>query len=663
MLNSSYAIRRWHLSVIAIVIAMLALLGLRGYAAQEASLYSFIPLDSPVTVSVDVPLLWQSTADFRNNPMVSNGLQAVEEGLGLSFETDVLPWVGQAAFTVTDVRPDGPAWALFLQVRDADRMMGSARLEALLQKILQSGDRTKWLALDIKGVAVRRTEIAQGRSVLKVATATLDGWLVIAFGDGVIRKVIDARNGGIPSLETHPLFTRAMGGLPAGAVGQLCVNGQGILSQIQQRDADAGRQLKDSELGKFFLAGAMTYPGDILQFDTIYCTTSPKTQATLKQLRADVGTISGASLTQLPEGAFATFIIPNPDKWVGAVEQLILDSVGDANMRNEMEQGLSEFDGLRAVLKRCAGELGASVAWRDGKGFGVTIAGQTGAADDATAAAADFKDFLQKLQAPPVEQKDGLYTIPSTKGGGGVFSTLFCWTARKQWLLGASHPDWLAPQADKPALELPDFAKNANLAAVGNYEFLPSMMKSMGAGDDALAILSLLKLDLGQWAYAMKIDEDGGAVRSRISGGLPVIAVTAAVLFPVFAKAREKARQTTASLSNLQQLAIALLIYAQDHDERLPVMKTTADIKKQLIEYLGGADQLLISPRTNEPYTPNPVVSGKSIGTFADPATMIVLYEKTPGSDGSRCAAFLDGHVQQISAADWEAVKRKAKIP
>ncbi len=50
---------------------------------------------------------------------------------------------------------------------------------------------------------------------------------------------------------------------------------------------------------------------------------------------------------------------------------------------------------------------------------------------------------------------------------------------------------------------------------------------------------------------------------------IAIIAILAAILFPVFAKAREKARQT-ACLNNQKQLLTATLMYAQDHDEMLP---------------------------------------------------------------------------------------------
>ncbi|MEN6401236.1 MAG: prepilin-type N-terminal cleavage/methylation domain-containing protein, partial [Armatimonadia bacterium] len=51
---------------------------------------------------------------------------------------------------------------------------------------------------------------------------------------------------------------------------------------------------------------------------------------------------------------------------------------------------------------------------------------------------------------------------------------------------------------------------------------------------------------------------------------IAIIAILAAILFPVFAKAREKARQTSC-LNNLKQIGTAFIQYAQDYDERMPM--------------------------------------------------------------------------------------------
>jgi len=55
---------------------------------------------------------------------------------------------------------------------------------------------------------------------------------------------------------------------------------------------------------------------------------------------------------------------------------------------------------------------------------------------------------------------------------------------------------------------------------------------------------------------------------------IAIIAILAAILFPVFSQARMKARQTLA-LSNLKQIGTAMLMYAQDYDESLPMTMET----------------------------------------------------------------------------------------
>ncbi len=50
---------------------------------------------------------------------------------------------------------------------------------------------------------------------------------------------------------------------------------------------------------------------------------------------------------------------------------------------------------------------------------------------------------------------------------------------------------------------------------------------------------------------------------------IAIIAILAAILFPVFAKAREKARQITCA-SNLKQISLGILQYYQDSDEQFP---------------------------------------------------------------------------------------------
>jgi prepilin-type N-terminal cleavage/methylation domain-containing protein/prepilin-type processing-associated H-X9-DG protein len=73
---------------------------------------------------------------------------------------------------------------------------------------------------------------------------------------------------------------------------------------------------------------------------------------------------------------------------------------------------------------------------------------------------------------------------------------------------------------------------------------------------------------------------------------IAIIAILAAILFPVFAKAREKARSASC-LSNVKQIALAILQYSQDYDERLPMLYDTNP---------AGRSGLI---QTTQPYTKN----------------------------------------------------------
>ncbi len=77
---------------------------------------------------------------------------------------------------------------------------------------------------------------------------------------------------------------------------------------------------------------------------------------------------------------------------------------------------------------------------------------------------------------------------------------------------------------------------------------------------------------------------------------IAIIAILAAILFPVFAKAREKARQASCN-SNLKQIGTAAQMYAQDYDERFPYAYH--------YHYPGGPDGLRFWPFQLQPYMAN----------------------------------------------------------
>ncbi|MEO7717372.1 MAG: DUF1559 domain-containing protein [Capsulimonas sp.] len=70
----------------------------------------------------------------------------------------------------------------------------------------------------------------------------------------------------------------------------------------------------------------------------------------------------------------------------------------------------------------------------------------------------------------------------------------------------------------------------------------------------------------------MKKDRKLGFTLIELLVVIAIIAILAAILFPVFAKAREKARAITCT-SNFKQIGLAMMQYVQDNDETFPLSR------------------------------------------------------------------------------------------
>lgn len=91
---------------------------------------------------------------------------------------------------------------------------------------------------------------------------------------------------------------------------------------------------------------------------------------------------------------------------------------------------------------------------------------------------------------------------------------------------------------------------------------------------------------------------------------IAIIAILAAILFPVFARARENARRSSCQ-SNMKQIGLGIIQYTQDYDERYPMAVTGASFSATSGTPIGWADsiqpylksvQVLQCPsETNEP--------------------------------------------------------------
>jgi len=91
------------------------------------------------------------------------------------------------------------------------------------------------------------------------------------------------------------------------------------------------------------------------------------------------------------------------------------------------------------------------------------------------------------------------------------------------------------------------------------------------------AVFGLPVRDTTQQGAALRWRKGKGFTLIELLTVIAIIAVLAAILFPVFSRAREQARKATCQ-SNLKQLGLTMMMYTQDYDERMmPAMIETDD--------------------------------------------------------------------------------------
>ncbi|MDX1934421.1 MAG: DUF1559 domain-containing protein [Capsulimonadales bacterium] len=133
---------------------------------------------------------------------------------------------------------------------------------------------------------------------------------------------------------------------------------------------------------------------------------------------------------------------------------------------------------------------------------------------------------------------------------------------------------------------------------------------------------------------------------------IAIIAILAAILFPVFAQAREKARQTSC-LSNNKQYALATLMYLQDYDETFPMSAYLNQVCVatfyQVVEPYVKNQQVTRCPSEDSAIRIADLVGFPCAGT--PPFTSYVVNH----------ALFVNGFVPGISATTLGAVNRSAE--
>ncbi len=166
-----------------------------------------------------------------------------------------------------------------------------------------------------------------------------------------------------------------------------------------------------------------------------------------------------------------------------------------------------------------------------------------------------------------------------------------------------------------------------------------------------------------RWAWALILG--GGCVVFVI----PAIAILAAILFPVFAQARQKARQTTC-MANLKQMGLAAQMYAQDYNGKLPRGVNWMDATSTYVKDRENVYRCPGAPRSGagHGYAFDSRLSGKVVTKRQAPERTMLLYDSSnlsrnasdPGTSlpldpprhvGGNNVGYTDGHVRWLRAS------------
>ena len=177
---------------------------------------------------------------------------------------------------------------------------------------------------------------------------------------------------------------------------------------------------------------------------------------------------------------------------------------------------------------------------------------------------------------------------------------------------------------------------------------------------------------------------------------IAIIAILAAILFPVFAKAREKARQASC-LSNIKQLTLAFMQYTQDYDEKFPYQGANCNVAQRwggmpmqnVIPYIKNTQVYQCPSMSSRTYCGNVAATlaaqvpgssynvscalarstGMAMATIARPSELFMIGESAgsnfwrPATDAAGCDAgvlythnggincgYCDGHAKWVKA-------------
>jgi hypothetical protein len=194
----------------------------------------------------------------------------------------------------------------------------------------------------------------------------------------------------------------------------------------------------------------------------------------------------------------------------------------------------------------------------------------------------------------------------------------------------------------------------------GLFEFLfpivAARAPSEGRGGELIKELGSLGEHLSGFGMVLTGDDSGLTYRMHSPKALlqPALVFGAGMMLPALQRAREAARSAV-SMSNVRQLSIGIMMYAHDHDDRVPEKLSDLVAPEQYHDSPGvfvhpknKAKAKLIDfdkPETIDEHSDYELVLKGSLGDVKEPSKTVMIREKEQFSKKGRVIGYADGHV------------------
>jgi hypothetical protein len=498
------------------IMAVLLLVALTGvvkgyqYWFGMPVLESVIPDGSVGYACGDAHWLWDNTADVRAEPKVAAGLRQFESQMGFDLEKDVVPWAGNVAVAMLDVRGANPMVAIYVQVKDQRQFYGTVQ-RVRAQSERRSG--LQWSEERYNGVPVRKARYFTGTGPsFDVSTFWLKGWLVIGIGNETSERVIDTWQKRTPSIAMNAHWAKALSVVSPDAVAWFGYDG----AAMQKVSSGNGLPMPVFRTSETLGVGSITPKPDGFRMESISVPTSPECTKIYTDLATKLKPISPDLLARLPDGAFVTAVVSSPAVWADLYKKVLTDSVMDPSQKKAINEGLKQIAPLEAAVHRVTGDAAGAVAWRQGRGFGGVVLADMGNEATAAQTANEITRFAKSHSGKVSSSANGsrfMLNVPDSHAPQLRLAPT--WMASGKYFAFATHPTWLEPATTASRPTLPVEARGATMLAQGDFRplepFVADASSAAKPEDRATAtgLAADTRLSTAHWASWSTVEPDG----------------------------------------------------------------------------------------------------------------------------------------------------------